>query len=266
MAQFKEFIDRIALVTGAGSGMGKSVALSFAREGAHIVVNDVDLERANGVAREVREMGGKALAVRGDVSRAEEVADMLDRAVKEFGTVHILINSAGALGPSLFLEDTPEEDFDRVMDINVKGVFLCCKAATPTMKKNGYGKIVNVASTAAKRIASGAGGEYAASKAAVLSLTRTLGFELAPFGINVNAVCPGRTLTGMVVETAEHKERLKKIPIGRYATAEDQAHAIMFLCSDMASYIVGQAVDVDGGILLGWSDYETYAAGHKGRR
>lgn len=265
MAQFKEFIDKVALITGAGSGMGRAVALAFAREAANIVVNDVDPERAGAVAREIEEMGRKALAVRCDISKSGEVAAMFDRAASEFGALHILVNSAGALGPSLLLEQTPEEDFDRVMDINVKGVFLCCKAAIPFMKRNGYGKIVNVSSTSAKRIASGAGGEYAASKAAVLSLTRTLGFELAPFGINVNAICPGRTLTAMVVETAEHKERLKKIPMGRYATADDQANAIMFLCSDLASYIAGQAVDVDGGILLGWSDYDTYAAGHRGR-
>jgi NAD(P)-dependent dehydrogenase (short-subunit alcohol dehydrogenase family) len=266
MVQFKEFIDKIVLVTGAGSGMGRAVAIAFAQEGANVVVNDIDAERANSVAQEIKEIGRKSLAVRGDVSISREVSGMFEQIVKTFGTLHILVNSAGYVGPVLLLEETPEEEFDRTMNINARGIFLCCKAAIPLMKKNRYGKIVNVASTSAKRTASGAGGEYAASKAAVLSLTRTFAYELAPYGINVNATCPGRTLTSMVVETAEHKERLKKIPLGRYATPEDQANAIILLCSDRASYIVGQHVDVDGGILLGWTDFENYKKSHKGRQ
>jgi NAD(P)-dependent dehydrogenase (short-subunit alcohol dehydrogenase family) len=161
------------------------------------------------------------------------------------------------------LEETLEEEFDHALNVNLKGVFLCSKAAVPLMKKNKYGKIVNVASTSAKRTASGAGGEYAASKAAVLSLTRTFAYELAPYGINVNAICPGRTLTSMGTVTPEHKERLKKIPMGRYGTAEDQANAMILLCSDRASYIVGQHIDVDGGLLLGWTDFESYKDTHK---
>ena len=261
--QFPEFTDRVVLVTGAGSGMGKATALAFAKEGATVVVNDIDEKAIRSVAQEIKDMGRKSLAVKCDVSNSREVREMFDQIVKQFGTLHILVNSAGVIGNTALLEDTLEEEFDHTMDINLKGVFLCSKAAVPLMKKNKYGKIVNVSSTSAKRIASGAGGEYAASKAGVLSLTRTFAYELAPYGINVNAICPGRTVTPMAVETPEHKERLKKIPIGRYGTAEDQANVIILLCSDRASYVVGQHIDVDGGVLLSWSDFESYKEAHK---
>jgi NADP-dependent 3-hydroxy acid dehydrogenase YdfG len=166
--QFPEFIGKVVLVTGAGSGMGRAVAIAFAEEEANVVVNDIDYEAVSSVARKIKDMGRKSLAVRCDVSNSREVSKMFDQIVKQFGTLHILINSAGVLGASALLEETFEEEFDRTMDINLKGVFLCSKAAVPLMKKNKYGKIVNVASTSAKRIASGAGGEYAASKAAVV--------------------------------------------------------------------------------------------------
>lgn len=263
MVQFPEFMDKVVLVTGAGSGMGRATAIAFGKEGANVVVNDVDYEAISSVAKEIKDMGRKSLVVEYDISNAREVSQMFEQIVKQFGTLHILINNAGVVGAAALMEETLEEQFDRTMDVNLKGAFLCTKAAVPLMKKTNYGKIVNVASTAGKRLASGAGGDYAASKAALLSLTRTFAYELAPYGINVNAICPGRTVTSMVSESPEHKERLKMIPIGRYATPEDQANAIILLCSDRASYIVGQHVDVDGGILLSWTDFETYKEAHK---
>ena len=269
MVQFKEFMEKIVLVTGSGSGIGRGVAIAFAKEGANIVVNDVNYEAASSVAQEIKDMGRKSLAVKCDVSNSHEVSQMFDQIVKQFGTLHILINSAGVTGVVALMEETLEEEFDRTMDINVKGVFLCSKAAVPLMKKNKYGKIVNISSTAGKRMSSGGGGDYATSKAAVLSLTRTFAYELAPYGINVNAICPGRTITPLLakaIDTPEHKERLKRIPLGRYAAPEDQANAIILLCSDRASYIVGQHVDVDGGVLLGWTDFESYKETHKRRK
>jgi NAD(P)-dependent dehydrogenase (short-subunit alcohol dehydrogenase family) len=264
--QFPEFIDKVVLVTGAGSGMGRATAISFAEQGANVIVNDVDHDAVGAVAWKIREMGRKSLAVKCDVSNSREVSEMFNQVVKEFGTLHILVNNAGVSGAIALLEETLEEEFDRTMEINLKGVFLCSKAVVPIMKKNNYGKIVNVASTVAKRIGSASGGDYAASKAAVLSLTRTFAYELAPYGINVNATCPGRTLTTMAVETPEHKERLKKIPIGRYATPQDQANVIILLCSDRASYLVGQHIDVDGGILLGWTDFESHKEAHQRKK
>jgi NAD(P)-dependent dehydrogenase (short-subunit alcohol dehydrogenase family) len=264
--QFPEFMDKVVLVTGAGSGMGRAVAIEFAKEGANVIVNDIDYEAAHSVAQKIKEMGRKSLAVKCNVSNSHEVSQMFDQVVKEFATLHILINNAGVSGAIALLEETLEEEFDRTIEINLKGVFLCSKAAVPIMKKNNYGKIVNVASTVAKRIGSASGGDYAASKAAVLSLTRTFAYELAPYGINVNATCPGRTLTTMAVETPEHKERLKKIPIGRYATPQDQANVIILLCSDRASYLVGQHIDVDGGILLGWTDFESHKEAHQRKK
>jgi len=263
MAQFREFTEKVVLVTGAGSGIGRAVAIAFAKEGANIVVNDVNYEAASSVAREIEDMGRRSLAVKCNVSKSHEVSQMFDQIIKEFGTLHILINNAGVGGPKVLLEEMLEEEFDRTMNNNLKGVFLCSQAAIPLMKKNKYGKIVNVASTAGKRISSAAGGDYATSKAAILSLTRTFAYELAPYGINVNAICPGRTLTPLLSDTPEQRERLKKIPLGRYATPEDQANAMILLCSDRASYIVGQHVDVDGGVLLSWGDFESYKETHK---
>lgn len=266
MVQFEEFTEKIVLVTGAGSGMGRATAIAFAQQGANIVVNDIDYEAARSVAQEIEAMGRRSLPVKCDVSNSREVSKMFDQIVKQFGTLHILINNAGVAGAAKLMEATSEKEFDRTMDINMKSVFLCSKAAVPLMKKNAYGKIVNVASIVAKRTPSGSGGEYAASKAAVLSLTRTFAYELAPYGINVNAICPGRTITPMAVETSEHKERLKKIPYGRYGTPEDQANTIILLCSDRASYLVGQHIDVDGGLLLSWTDFESYKEAHRGKR
>lgn len=267
--QFPEFMDKVVLITGGGRGIGRAIAIAFGKEGANVVVNDTDYEAASSVVQGMKQFERESLAVKCDVSNSYEVSQMFDQIVKQFGTLHILVNNAGGMVAVGLMEETLEEDFDRIMDINLKGTFLCTKAAIPLMKENRYGKIINVSSTAATRISGPAGGDYAAAKTGMLSLTRTFAYELAPFGINVNAICPGRTTTPivqMVGDADEHEEMLKRIPLGRYASPEDQANAVILLCCDRASYIVGQHVHVDGGLLLSWTDFETYKRRHKHRR
>jgi NAD(P)-dependent dehydrogenase (short-subunit alcohol dehydrogenase family) len=159
------------------------------------------------------------------------------------------------------VENLPEADWRRVIDVNLTGAFLCCQAVLPIMRRNGYGKIINISSIASKRISYNAGAHYTASKEGLLGFTRHLAYEVAPYGINVNAVCPGPTLTPLVdhiVAPETLREREKKVPRGRLVTPEDIARAVLFLISDWADLVCGVALDVDGGDLLGWFDVETY--------
>jgi len=187
---------------------------------------------------------------------------MVDSCVKQWARFDILVNNAG-IATSQTVEEMPEEDWRRVLDTNLTGPFLCCRAALPPMRKNGWGKIVNVSSVGGRRISYNGGANYTASKAGLLAFTRHLAFEVALYGINVNAICPGPTLAPMMDRLAAPEtfnQILKSVPRGRLATPEDQAQAVLFLVSDLADFICGVALDVDGGFLLGWHDIETYRA------
>ena len=246
------FVDKVALVTGAGQGMGKVVALRLAAEGAKVVVNDIDGEKAENVASLIREKGGEAIALQANISRKREVQRMAGEAVRRFGRVDILINNAGILY-STKVDDIPEEEWDRIMDVNLKGTFLCAQAVIPLMKKEGGGKIVNFSSSAGKSVSTVGGAHYTASKAGVLGLTRHLAKELAPFNINVNAVCPGLIDTEMVRKTIS-PEKIRSyensFPISRLGTPEEVADLVLFLASDEASYITGASLDINGGDLM----------------
>lgn len=258
-----ELQNRVALVTGAGKGMGEGIAKVLARQGADIVVNDVVESDAARVADEISKIGRKTLVSPADISRWPDVESMFKQIVKKFGTIDILVNNAGTTTQGL-IETITEQWWDKIMAVNLKGPFLCCKAAIPIMKEKRFGKIVNIASTAARRIGFSSAAAYTASKAGLVGFTRQLAYELAPFNINANAICPGRTMTplGMNALSPEaKKERLKAIPIGRFAAPEDQGEVVAFLCSQQASYITGAVIDVDGGSMLGWTDYETYRKG-----
>lgn len=247
------FAGKVAIVTGAGRGMGREIALTLARQGAAVVVNDVQAERVASVAAEIAAAGGQALAYAADVSREEQVHAMVKAAVERFGTVDILVNNAGILGNTQPLELIPGDEWDRMMAINVKGVFLCTKAVLPIMQARRYGKIVNVSSSAGRSTSTFGGAHYTTSKAAILGLTRHSAREAAPYNINVNATAPGSMDTEMVRERAsdEHLERERqKIPLRRLGTAQDQASLVAFLCSDEASYIAGATVDINGADLL----------------
>ena len=247
------FTGKVAIVTGAGRGMGKVTALTLARDGAAVVVNDVRREWAEAVAGEIEAAGGQAMAYVADVSDEAQVEAMVAATVERFGTVDILVNNAGILRPRSPLETISLEEWELMMAVNVTGVFLCTRAVLPIMKARRSGKIVNISSSAGRSVSTFGGAHYTTSKAAVLGLTRHTANEAAPYNINVNATAPGSMDTEMVREmsTPEHMERERqKIPLRRLGTTQDEANLVAFLCSEESSYITGATIDINGGDLM----------------
>ncbi len=243
-----ELDGRVAIVTGAGLGIGRATALKLASEGAKVVVNDVVEENGSKTVDQIRSMGREAIFVQADVSKWGEAKKLVDEAVKAFGTVHILVNNAGITRDKL-LRDMEEEDWDKVLNINLKGAFNCCKFAVPHMIENKYGKIVNLSSRA--HLGNPGQANYSSSKAGIIGLTRSLSLELGRFNINVNAVAPGMVDTEGVRNHPKYEmiiERALKItPLRRIGKPEDIANVIHFLVTDAASYITGEVIHVTGG-------------------
>jgi len=244
--------NKKAIVTGAGRGIGRAVALAFAREGADVVVNYQSNDvAANEVVEKIQSLGRRAVPVKTDVSSYHEVKIMVDRAVQELGGVDILVNNAGVSKPSMFL-DMPEESWDRIINIHLKGTFNCSQAAARYMKEQKWGRIINVISTAGLF---GTVGQinYASAKAGIIGFTKSASRELGKFSINVNALCPGVTLTEMTerLRTDEkfQKRYLERIQLGRFAEPEEIAPGFIFLASEEASYITGHVLNVDGGYI-----------------
>jgi len=245
-----ELKTKVALITGAAQGIGKAVTLVLARHGADVVVADVNIEKAQETAREVEVLGRAAMAVRVDVTRLEDVEKMVEAAVQRFGKIDILINNAGIARDKLILRMT-EEDWDTVLNVNLKGTFNCTKAVIKHMSKQRSGKIVNIASVVGMMGNPGQA-NYSASKAGVIGLTKTIAREFAARGINVNAIAPGYIQTPMTEVLPEKaKEELKRlIPMERLGQPEDVAHAVLFLVSEASSYITGNILNVNGGIYM----------------
>ncbi len=244
---------KVAIVTGAGRGMGKSTALTLAREGAAVVVNDIHPEWPAAVVQEIEAAGGQAMAYVADVTNEGQVQAMVEATVDRFGTVDILVNNAGLLRSTTPLENIPLDEWELMMVVNVTGVFLCTKAVLPIMKAQRSGKIVNVSSSAGRTTSTFGGAHYTTSKAAVLGLTRHTAREVARYNINVNATAPGSMDTEMVRElaTPEHMaQEAKNNPLLRLGTAQDEADLVAFLCSEEASYITGATIDLNGGDLM----------------
>jgi len=247
------FAGKVALVTGAGRGMGRATALALAHHGATVVVNDLNAALAEAVVREIEDAGQRAMACVANVADEAQVQAMVAAIVEGFGTIDILVNNAGVLRATAPLETISLEEWQLLMDVNVTGVFLCTRAVLPIMKARRSGKIVNVSSSAGRSTSTFGGAHYTTSKAAVLGLSRHTAREAAPYNINVNAVAPGSMDTEMVREmaTPEHMERERaKIPLRRLGTAEDEANLVVFLCSEESSYITGATIDINGGDLI----------------
>jgi NAD(P)-dependent dehydrogenase (short-subunit alcohol dehydrogenase family) len=245
-------LDRVAIVTGAAQGIGRAIALGLARQGAHVVVADIQADKAQHTAGEIGSLGRQSRALRVDVSDLDDIAMMVDTTVQELGTVDILVNNAGIALPTPFLETT-EEAWDKIIDINLKSAFFCTQAAARIMVEKRRGKIVNLASTSSF-VAGREEVPYAISKAGVRMLTAAAAAELAPYGINVNAIAPGLIKTPLTEKHFPSQAALEarvqaKTPMGRAGLPDDLVGAVVFLCSDEAAYVTGHTLVVDGGWL-----------------
>ncbi len=242
---------RTALVTGAGRGLGKAIAWKLASMGARIVLNDiVQSDAVDATADELRAAGRQVAVAKGDVTSAADAKAMVKAAVDAFGSLDVLVNNAGITrdGPLLMM---PEADWDAVLGINLKGAFLCTKAAGKVMLRQSRGRIVNIASVAG-RYGNGGQANYSASKAGLIGLTLTTAKELGPRGITCNAVTPGVIESKMTEVLPEElkKKYLESIALGRFGKPEDVANVVAFLASDEAAYVTGQVIDIDGGLIM----------------
>jgi len=239
---------KVAIVTGAGKGLGWSIAERLARDGASLVVAEIDPKSGDDKAAVISRMGREVLAVRVDVSKWTDVERMAKQVLEKFGRIDILVNNAGLMGNYYLVTDYPEEEWDRLIDVNLKGTFLCCKAVLPAMIKKKYGKIISLASVAGKegnaRMAA-----YSVSKAAIIALTKTVAKEVAPYGIHVNCVSPALCETDMAKDMTPEQRALltSKIPLGRLGKPEEVAAVVKFLASDESSFVTGQCYDISGG-------------------
>ena len=250
--------DKVAIVTGGGRGIGEAICMALANEGAHVVVSDIDHTTATAVSERIKALGRKALPIRSDVSNREEVIRLTEQAFKEFGRIDILVNNAGISpkkegGPTLTWEITPEE-WDLVMGVNLKGALFCSQQAVKYMLQQKAGAIVNIASLAGKapREPMPTGAHYNISKAGIINLTQKLAAELAPHGIRVNAIAPGRIATPMatLASTESNQVMLERTPMGRFGKPEEIANLVLFLASEVSSYITGETVNINGGWIM----------------
>lgn len=245
--------DKVAIVTGAGRGIGEGIAQRFAEEGAKLIVNDVSEADASRTVEAIKGKGSQAVAVIGSVASRPVAQKMVDTAVKEFGTVDILVNNAGIIRDAL-LHKMTDEQWDQVIEVNLKGVFLCTQCAAQVMREKGCGKIINISSSSWR----GNPGQinYSATKAGVIGMTKTAAKELAPKGINVNVIAPAMIWTDMIKSMPPAMlERLEQmlpfiVPLNRWGAPRDIANLALFLASDESSFITGQLIHCDGGMIM----------------
>ena len=267
--------DKVAVVTGGGSGIGEGICLCMAREGADVVVSDINLAAAEKVARKIQKMRQKSLAVQTDVRKAEHCEKLIQKALETMGRIDVLVCSAGVAGYSATsiteettrIENISEDDWNLTIDTNLKGVFLCIRAVAPCFKKEKRGKIINISSIAGRRGADWIP-HYSASKAGVIVLSQAVAVQLGPYNVNVNTICPGYVMTPMWNIGAEIMSKTypmfkdmnpdeifdkivsTRVPLGRPQTPESIGNAVVFLASDEADHITGQALNVDGGAVF----------------
>jgi NAD(P)-dependent dehydrogenase (short-subunit alcohol dehydrogenase family) len=242
--------DKVALVTGAGAGIGAATARRFAREGALVAINDAKADGLDAVAADIRAAGTKALVVAGDVTRKADCERIVTQAVETFGRLDILINNAGINRDAMAAKMT-EEQWDAVLAVNLKGTFLCAQAALPGMRERAWGRVINTSSIGS--LGNIGQANYAASKAGVIGLTKTLALEYAKYGVTVNAIAPGPVMTAMLAGVPDTiKDTIvAQVPVGRIASPDEIAGVHVFLASDEAAFITGQVLFVDGGMSVG---------------
>lgn len=242
----KGFKDKIVLVTGASKGIGRATALAFAREGAFVAINGRNATSVREVMHEIESLGGSGMGVPADVSSSDQVAHMVSDILKKKGKIDILVNNAG-IYEIVSIREMTEEKWDRMLGINLKGTFNCTKAIIEGMIHQRYGKIINMGSIAGKTGSILPLAHYATSKAGIMCFSKSMARELAPYGINVNCVCPGVIETDMTADMLDEKKELIPLGLGK---PEDVANAVLFLASERARYITGEIVDVNGGLLM----------------
>lgn len=243
---------RVAVVTGAGRGIGKAIAKRMAESGARVVVADIDSQNAQETADEINGRCGTAIAMTVDVTHPTSVDSLVKKTLETFGQVNILVNNAGIMHRTR-IWDIPLDEWDQTLRVNLTGPFLCTQAVLPSMRERKFGRIINISSSAGRSVSTLGGAHYTASKAGLMGLTRAVAKEVARHGITVNAICPGLINTEMVRKTTDEKELqdfLDSFPINRIGTPEEVGDLVVFLCSEKASYITGAAVDINGGDLM----------------
>lgn len=247
----KNFKDKVAIITGAADGMGRKVALDMAAEGAKITAVDINKKGIDSVKEKIETMGEQCISVQCDVSSSKKIDEMVQRTIDVFGTVDIVVNSAGLLVAGS-IEDTTDELIDKIININLKSILYLTRAVTPIMKEKKYGRIVNIASITGKRGDNTTVNVYGASKGAVITLSRSTARELGPFGITCNAIAPHAIMTRMMRYWDEEKKKkvADLIPLKRLGTVEDISNLIMFLASDKASFITGETININGGYYM----------------
>jgi 3-oxoacyl-[acyl-carrier protein] reductase len=255
----KRFKDQVVIVTGASRGIGRGIAFSFAEEGAKVVLVGRDEIQLAQVKCTIEEKGEKAICIKGDVSRPEDMENMIDEVLQEYGKVDVLCHNAG-IYPQARLENMSLQEWQKVIDVNLTGTFLAVKACIPKMKAQGFGKIVITSSISGPQTALPGYSHYTASKGGIAGFVKTAAVELAKYKIHINAVEPGNIMTeGLDATGTEHIQNMvKAIPMGRLGTPEDIAFAVMFLASHEADYITGQSIIIDGGQTLPESHYSEY--------
>jgi NAD(P)-dependent dehydrogenase (short-subunit alcohol dehydrogenase family) len=249
----RRFEGKVALVTGGGSGIGRATSLAFANEGAKVVIDDINVEGGEETLRLIKSTGGEAIFVKADVSKGAEVEAMVEKTIDTYGRLDCAFNNAGIGEPLKRVAKTTEDNWDRVMATNLKGVYLCMKYEVPHMLKQKKGAIVNTSSLAGLKGLSGQAA-YVASKHGVVGLTKSAAIEYATLGIRINAICPGVIDTPLIAPNMKDRPHVEKgyidmEPIGRLGKPEEIASAVLWLCSDEASFVVGSVFSVDGGVV-----------------
>lgn len=242
--------DKVAVITGGGQGIGREIALLLSREGAQVVVADLNLESASRAAEEIKKRGGLGQALKANVANSQDVKKMIETVLDNFGKIDILVNNAGIVKDALLLR-MKEEDWDAVLNVNLKSVFLCSQKVAAQMIKEKKGKIVNIASVIGV-VGNIGQANYSASKGGVIALTKTMARELAPRNINVNAVAPGFIATLMTEKIPDklREKLLDLIPLKRWGNPQEVAELVLFLVSEKSNYITGQVIRIDGGMVM----------------